>query len=1039
MASKEEDEEESEEEWADDDSEGDVAKGAGHLASASGWGDEDDEANLNDEEDEGWSEGGGESEEKEWGEGGGESEEKDDDSSEDGWGDEDGKKDEDEWDDPEPTAAEETEAALAKARAAEAEAAQALAVAEAGPEIVLLKNKAMWREDLHSELTNRGLSQKDVQVKSAEDKNVSTSMDYEPAADAFPLKLILESKEQEVRRKQDKEDAERALKEAEEAEARELAEKARIEKEEEEKALAGLAEWPWINYEGNDVRDMVCDDMEIARYYAKREIGLDEDKCACFSDYTLKLTIKSNARANVPGVKAPAKNPNTTMFYVAIPQLLDAWAESKWMEGFDYDVATEEEQRKEHRELRKRCKKCRRIIWRTPCGRCSLWFASFVQRRIIQTTVQRYLRMRRFVIRCTAPCVRCMQPVIRCLRPICKMLRCLCFPCLCVLWLFCFPCIKVARCCCPKTQDDDGDGSSTGRSGGASGRASPGHSGRGSGLMGSGILGGDDSDGPMMGSTGSMKSSMKKTNQFRMSYDERAQSRGMSSEVLGGKQSPGRSPRGGSPRGGQKRSPGRKGGSPRGGSPRASFSGRKGGSPSSPRRGGAGGPSPRMSMSPSSPNRARGQTARQARKSMKASVSVSQPVQRAPTSPTKASSKPSRGGQSGRSGTSSDNLSGRKSGRDTVTMGGKRSKKKRRGSSSSELGPGMIAIKGFEDSEIVVKKALWKRVLGGPGKLLHGISKWHERREDFIEEQKEFVEAMMDDEAWDWEKLDDYGNPARKSFLVPAVVRWYFKFCICVYFDPFLDQLENLPSILTVISVVIRWIPMGGWLASLGWFSYSSWINMQYNAGNCRVSEMPHGIGFQTVGRTTPEVLGIYTVDRKYEPSGESVDGVVRQNCTVQVLCDVMSWGTTDSYDDDRCVEFQTWGWGDKLSCYYHQDDPQGWLSMELYCMNLPSTLEKEKFALIVTSVVLVLALSVTTLVFFRRRDMSRQMKLEQQEAAHEAEELAEAKRMIEEREIEVMKKQMEERKNAMMGGMTEEDAVDVELAVGTFGEDITA
>merc|ERR1712187_750782 len=99
------------------------------------------------------------------------------------------------------------------------------------------------------------------------------------------------------------------------------------------------------------------------------------------------------------------------------------------------------------------------------------------------------------------------------------------------------------------------------------------------------------------------------------------------------------------------------------------------------------------------------------------------------------------------------------------------------------------------------------------------------------------------------------------------------------------------------------------------------------------------------------------------------------QPCTTVVDCQKMDPRI------DECDTYQTWKIGDPIQCYYHRDDFWGDKGEELFCLNLPSKLQRELFTLAVTAMLLILTTGIAFIVRWRRNDMARQAMLAQKDA----------------------------------------------------------
>merc|ERR1711972_38272 len=89
-------------------------------------------------------------------------------------------------------------------------------------------------------------------------------------------------------------------------------------------------------------------------------------------------------------------------------------------------------------------------------------------------------------------------------------------------------------------------------------------------------------------------------------------------------------------------------------------------------------------------------------------------------------------------------------------------------------------------------------------------------------------------------------------------------------------------------------------------------------------------------------------------------------------------------------------------------------------CLNLPSKLQRELFTLAVTAMLLILTTGIAFIYRWRKNDLARQAMLAKKDAEKHAEEMAAAKKAIEEREAADAKKRRE--RQAQEGINLEED-----------------
>jgi len=283
---------------------------------------------------------------------------------------------------------------------------------------------------------------------------------------------------------------------------------------------------------------------------------------------------------------------------------------------------------------------------------------------------------------------------------------------------------------------------------------------------------------------------------------------------------------------------------------------------------------------------------------------------------------------------------------------------------------------------------------------------WKEDRKIFLKKVSALLDTIAEEEEFDWDNVDEMGNPAKVNFLVPKNIRRGYRFFMLVYWDPIRDLLDQWPLALKCIRMFIRLLPCFAFCGACVWFGLSFLKNIQYVEGNCIVHRLPDG--FATEGLIDEEVHSTYLVKRYYLETPERPAGVIMQECRAVVPCAKMDYGATGGYDDDRCVTFQQWKLGDQIPCYYDQDDFWGEKGTELSCLNLPSKMERETFTVAIAGMLNILICVIIGVYRWHNRDLHKQADLAAAEqAAAEAEEAA-AKKAIEQAEADEALKQQE-------------------------------
>jgi hypothetical protein len=297
------------------------------------------------------------------------------------------------------------------------------------------------------------------------------------------------------------------------------------------------------------------------------------------------------------------------------------------------------------------------------------------------------------------------------------------------------------------------------------------------------------------------------------------------------------------------------------------------------------------------------------------------------------------------------------------------------------------------------KKPFWThwRLLLHPEKLPSYIRKRQRERRKWLRQVSVVLDKVEEEEAFDWDDLDDDGNPMPNSFWCPRLVRRGSRFCLLVYIDPFLELLAFLPEIHVVAKWTLRFLPLVGFCLAFGWFSLAIYKNWQYKQGDCTVEKLPEA--YDTIGMIIEEVEAVYIVRRYFQATPDRAKGSKIQECKATVSCGEMEYSRSESNEHARCVAFESWKLGDGIECYYHQDDYWGDDDRELFCLGLPSKLERETFTLGVSFLLLCLSCFITGVVSWRKNDLKHQSELAQKELQRQAREAAAAKKRQEDQE----------------------------------------
>lgn len=303
-----------------------------------------------------------------------------------------------------------------------------------------------------------------------------------------------------------------------------------------------------------------------------------------------------------------------------------------------------------------------------------------------------------------------------------------------------------------------------------------------------------------------------------------------------------------------------------------------------------------------------------------------------------------------------------------------------------------------------LKESRWKKL--NPCTWPKMFKDWRAQRVKYFARVSAVLDVIADDEEFDWEDVDENGIPSKNKFLMPPGVRRRYRFFILVYWDPIVDVIDNVPLLLKAIKLFIRLLPVFGLIGACAWLGISLYRNFQYVEGRCIVEKLP--TDFKTTGIIDEQVESWYVVKRFYDPMPSRHAGHVVQECKTSVPCTKMDYGESNSYDDDRCVTFQAWKLGDDLPCFYANDDYWGEEGTELYCLSLPSKMEREGFTVGIAGVINMLICVIRGVFSWHDNDLARQAKLAEREQANAEAEEAAAKLQIEQAEADAALHQAE-------------------------------
>eukprot|EP00930_Biecheleria_cincta_P033292 TRINITY_DN23057_c0_g1_i1.p1 TRINITY_DN23057_c0_g1~~TRINITY_DN23057_c0_g1_i1.p1 ORF type:complete len:769 (-),score=135.48 TRINITY_DN23057_c0_g1_i1:21-2327(-) len=261
---------------------------------------------------------------------------------------------------------------------------------------------------------------------------------------------------------------------------------------------------------------------------------------------------------------------------------------------------------------------------------------------------------------------------------------------------------------------------------------------------------------------------------------------------------------------------------------------------------------------------------------------------------------------------------------------------------------------------------------------------WKKSRVKLWEKLDAVLDRLEEDEVFDFQNLDENGMPTKQFHASPPWVRRKWRIFMFAYWDPIVEHLPSIRSVLLASRWFILLVPCSLFVAASTWLTMSLIRNLEYIPGDCVIETLP--LEFDIKNGITMMVTGRYTIRRFFEPSPERAGGMVIQQCNVAVECKNVNSGRGDTDGDDTCESFKMWAWKDPIECFYHRDDYFGENGRELYCLGRPSNLQQELFGTVVSGIGLMLTFLLVAIILYRRRatqrfkrDLERQAKEEKE------------------------------------------------------------
>jgi len=265
---------------------------------------------------------------------------------------------------------------------------------------------------------------------------------------------------------------------------------------------------------------------------------------------------------------------------------------------------------------------------------------------------------------------------------------------------------------------------------------------------------------------------------------------------------------------------------------------------------------------------------------------------------------------------------------------------------------------------------------------------WKASRKGIWEKLDQLLSTLEEEDEWDFDNLDQNGMPTHRVPTRPKWVRRNTRIFIFAYWDPLLDNLPTLTSVLLAMRWLVLIVPISVLGVFVFWLLASMQRNAEYVEGDCQIESLP--IAFKTEKGIETTVIGIYSIRRFYKASSQKTEGSVVQECSVTVPCWTEDLGRGDNDKDDTCDSFEMWARNQEVLCYYKEEDYYGDKNTQVFCLGLPSDLKQESFGVIVSGLALCFSIFMSFAIVYRRilqrrAAMREKKEIEQKEAEEKA------------------------------------------------------
>jgi len=255
---------------------------------------------------------------------------------------------------------------------------------------------------------------------------------------------------------------------------------------------------------------------------------------------------------------------------------------------------------------------------------------------------------------------------------------------------------------------------------------------------------------------------------------------------------------------------------------------------------------------------------------------------------------------------------------------------------------------------------------------------WKDSRKVLWAKLDQLLSTLEEEDGWDFDNLDQNGMPTRRVRARPKWVRRNMRIFMFAYWDPLLDNLPTLNTVLLAMRWLVLIIPISVLGVFVSWLLTSMQRNAEYVEGDCQIESLP--AAFKTEKGIETTVTGIYSIRRFYKASPEKTEGSVVQECSVTVPCRKEDLGRGDTDKDDKCDSFKMWARSQEILCYYKEEDYYGDKNTQVFCLGLPSDLKQESFGVIVAGLAVFFSLLISFGIVYRRMHQRRAAVREKEE-----------------------------------------------------------